>query len=132
MFVDASALAAILLAEPEGADLARTIDEAPDEDRMTSPIAVFEAALALNRTEAKGIERAEVVVLSLLRRSGITVRPIDENVGALAIAAHARYGKNSGHPARLNLGDCFAYAMAKQHGVPLLYKGDDFSQTDLA
>ena len=44
----------------------------------------------------------------------------------------ARFGKGSGHPAQLNLGDCFAYAMAKQHGVPLLYKGDDFSQTDLA
>ena len=50
----------------------------------------------------------------------------------LALGAFDRFGKGSGHPARLNLGDCFAYAMAKQHGVPLLYKGDDFSQTDLA
>lgn len=132
MFVDASALAAILLEEPDGTRFAQAIDEAPGRDCITSPIAVFEAALAVNRTEAAGIERAEVVVLSLLRRSGVAVRPIDENVGTLAIAAHARYGKGSGHPARLNLGDCFAYAMAKQHGVPILYKGDDFAQTDLA
>ncbi len=98
---------------------------------LTSPIAVFEASLAVNRAEAKGIERAEDVVLTLLRRSDIAILPIDETTGAMAIAAHARYGKGSGHPARLNLGDCFAYAMAKQHGVPLLYKGDDFAQTDL-
>ena len=64
--------------------------------------------------------------------ASIATLPIDRTRRHAALAAYARYGKGSGHPARLNLGDCFAYAMAKQHGVPLLYKGDDFSQTDLA
>ncbi len=132
MFIDASALAAILLDEPDGRELAQAIENGPVVGRTTSPIAVFEAALAVNRTERGGIERAAAVVLRLLQRSGITVASIDEQTGVLAISAHARYGKGSGHTARLNLGDCFAYAMAKQHGVPLLYKGDDFSQTDLA
>ncbi len=45
---------------------------------------------------------------------------------------HQRYGKGLGHPARLNMGDCFSYALAKKSGDPLLYKGDDFSHTDLA
>lgn len=49
----------------------------------------------------------------------------------LALAAFERFGKGSGHPAQLNLGDCFAYAIAKRHGIKLLYKGNDFSQTDL-
>ncbi len=52
--------------------------------------------------------------------------------GDTALAAFARYGKGRGHPAQLNLGDCFAYAMAKNHGLPLLFKGDDFDQTDIA
>ena len=132
MFVDASALAAILLDEPEGMELAGAIESTSPSARITSPIAVFEASLAVNRTEAEGIERAERIVLSLLKRSSIAIAPVDQATSALAIAAHARFGKGSGHPARLNLGDCFAYAMAKQHGVPLLYKGEDFSHTDLA
>jgi ribonuclease VapC len=131
MFVDASVVAAILLDEPDGKRFAAVMEAAPGA-MITSSIAIFEAALAVNRTEAKGIERAAEVVRSLLRRSGIAVAGIDEQTGEMAIAAHARYGKGSGHPARLNLGDCFAYAMAKQHGLPLLYKGDDFSLTDLA
>lgn len=132
MFVDASALAAILLGEPDGPRFAQVIETGSETELITSPIAVFEATLAVNKAQAKGIERAAAVVLNLLRRSEITIMPIDDQAGAFAISAHARFGKGSGHPARLNLGDCFAYAMARQHGVPLLYKGDDFSRTDLA
>jgi ribonuclease VapC len=132
MFVDASALAAILLDEPDGRDLARALESAPSAERVTSAIAVFETALAVNRTEAGGIERAAQVVKALLHRAGVAVGKIDGTTGDIAIGAHALYGKGSGHPARLNLGDCFAYAMAKQHGVPLLYKGEDFALTDLA
>ena len=131
MFVDASALAAILLNEPDGPALAQALGDAP-ANRITSPIAVFEAALAVNKTEAQGIERAAAVVLRLLQRAGVAIRPVDETCGALAVSAHARFGKGSGHPARLNIGDCFAYAMARQHRMPLLYKGDDFALTDLA
>ena len=132
MFVDASVLAAILLGEPEGEAVSSAIETARGTGAITSSIAVFEAALAINRTETQGIEQAAEVVKALLRRSDVAIAPIDERTGDLAVAAHALYGKGSGHPARLNLGDCFAYAMAKQHGVALLYTGGDFSQTDLA
>jgi len=57
---------------------------------------------------------------------------ITPEIGEIAIAAMARYGKGRGHPAQLNFGDCFSYACAKAAGVPLLYVGDDFSKTDLA
>jgi ribonuclease VapC len=132
MFIDASALAAILLGESDGPEFSRAIDDADATTCVTSPIAVFEAALAVNRSQSGGIERAASVVLNLLRRAGVAILPVDEVAGGLAISAQARFGKGTGHPARLNLGDCFAYAMAKQHGVSLLYKGADFAQTDLA
>ena len=66
-----------------------------------------------------------------LQRSNVETLPITAETGSLALDAFERYGKGR-HPARLNFGDCFAYAMAKQHGVPLLYNGEDFAQTDLA
>jgi ribonuclease VapC len=70
--------------------------------------------------------------MAFLRDAVIEVASIGEGTSILSLDVFAKYGKGRGHPARLNFGDCFAYAMAKQHGVPLLYKGDDFSQTDLA
>ncbi len=132
MFVDASALAAILLEEPDGKSLAEQIERADRQARMTSPLAVFEAVLAVARRRAGGSARARSVVSKFLHGAGIRIAAIDEQTGTLSLDAHALFGKGSGHPARLNLGDCFAYAMAKQHGVPLLYKGGDFAQTDLA
>jgi ribonuclease VapC len=130
MFVDASVLVAILKREPGHQDLARRLDSAADA--ITSPIAIVETVMSLAKQKPIAVETMKKEVGLLLERSGLRVSPIDEQTGDLAIEAHSRYGKGSGHPARLNLGDCFAYAMAKQHGVPLLYKGDDFSLTDLA
>lgn len=132
MFLDASALVAMILDEPEARALADRLDASSRPDRVTSALAVFEAALAVNRVQAGGHKPAEAVVRRLLDRSAIIIAAIDDEAGALALAAHARYGKGTGHPARLNMGDCFAYAMAKRYGVPLLYKGDDFALTDLA
>lgn len=130
MFVDASVLVAILKREPGHLDLARRLDSAANA--ITSPIAVVETVMSLAKQKPIGVETAKREVGLVMERSGLRVSQIDERTAELAIEAHARYGKGSGHPARLNLGDCFAYAMAKQHGVPLLYKGDDFSRTDLA
>ena len=61
----------------------------------------------------------------------VAVQPIQPETAHLALEAFARYGKGRGHPARLNLGDCFIYAQAKVGGASLLYKGDDFSKTDI-
>lgn len=129
MFVDASAIVAIITLEPGHEPLAARLDS--QSGSVTSPLAVYEAALALARLHRRNIGEARAKVAAFLQRTDVTIVPIDEAAAFLAIDAHAQYGKGN-HPARLNLGDCFAYAMAKQHGVPLLYKGDDFAQTDLA
>jgi ribonuclease VapC len=68
--------------------------------------------------------------MALLASAGSRIVEIGVAEGQLAVEAHARYGKGV-HPARLNMGDCFAYACAKVHGVPLLYKGEDFAMTDI-
>ena len=130
MFVDASALVAILKREPGQQELADRIDRA--EAPFTSAIALVETVMSLAKQKSLSVEATHGDVALLIERAGLGVSAIDARTGELAIEAHARYGKGSGHPARLNLGDCFAYAMARQHGVPLLYKGDDFSRTDLA
>lgn len=63
--------------------------------------------------------------------AGIELIPITAKEGETTLAAVSRYGKGRGHPAQLNLGDCFAYAAAKNHRRALLFKGDDFDQTDI-
>ena len=130
MFVDASALVAIITGEPEAKALASRLNGA--RSRITSPIAVFETIAALSRERRGDFGMLEIDLREFLAESKILVLPLSENTGWDAAEVHLRYGKRSGHPARLNMGDCFAYAMAKQHDVPLLYKGDDFALTDLA
>lgn len=129
MFLDASAIVAIVAREPGHEKLADRLEGAAEAS--TSPLAIFEASLAIGRDHRIGLERARTLIRSFLERAGAQVRPIESATGELALDAHGRFGRGR-HAARLNFGDCFAYAMAKQHGVPLLYKGDDFSQTDLA
>jgi ribonuclease VapC len=130
MFVDASALVAILTEEVGAEVLSERLESG--QDLITSPIAVFETIASVARKGHLPPEATAIDVHAFLAGAGIATVDVDEGAGAGAVAAHARYGKGSGHPARLNLGDCFAYAMAKQYGVPLLYKGNDFAQTDLA
>jgi len=129
MLVDASALVAIVLDEPEGPALASRLEASPT--RLTTPVAIFEAVLAIRRVLETSLGNALHGLLLFLQRAHITVVAVDEEAQLLALAAFERFGKGSGHPAQLNLGDCFAYAIAKRHGIKLLYKGNDFSQTDL-
>lgn len=130
MFLDASAMVAILTLEDGHQTLASRLDVA--QSPVTSAIAIYEATLAVSRKRRAEIETAGKEVETFLRRIGVSVLPISADTARLALGAQAAFGKPAGHNARLNMGDCFAYAMAKQHGVPLLYKGDDFAQTDLA
>jgi ribonuclease VapC len=129
MFVDASALVAILAAEPERAAFLRRLE---DERAVTSAIAIFEASHAVARKLSLDLRRAREEVDAFLREAEIDVIPITAVIGEGAVDAARRYGKASGHPAKLNMGDCFSYAMARDAGLPLLYKGDDFARTDLA
>ena len=130
MFVDASALVAILTEEADAETLTKRLNAA--QHRFTSAVAIFETLAALSRKTLRDVETLAADLEEFLAESNIEVRPIIEANGWAAAEAHFHLGKRSGHPARLNLGDCFAYAMAKQHGVPLLHNGDDLAHTDLA
>ncbi|CAO4148714.1 type II toxin-antitoxin system VapC family toxin [Methylorubrum aminovorans] len=129
MFVDASALIAIVTEEPEGRALAGRLERTGAA--ITSPIAVYEATLGIARKKQGGLKAARADIEMLLDLARIRLVPITTDDAGRALDAFARYGKGTGHPAQLNMGDCFAYAVARNHGVPLLYKGEDFALTDL-
>jgi ribonuclease VapC len=129
MFVDASAIVAILTREPEADALADVLERA--DGPMTSAVAVFEAALGVCRKRHASIAEAQTDVLEFLATAGVRTVAIGDREAVTALDAFARYGKGRGHPAQLNLGDCFAYAIARNHGVTLLFKGDDFGMTDI-
>ncbi|MDB5554947.1 MAG: hypothetical protein JWL86_4931 [Rhizobium sp.] len=128
MFVDASALCAILALENEAEDLVNRIRVA--KRRITSPLAVWEAAVNLQRLNGLDAETSERDVVQFLDVAVIEIVSVEPATTAVALDAFRRYGKGR-HPAALNFGDCFAYACAKHHRVPLLFKGNDFSQTDI-
>ena len=128
MFVDASAMVAIILGE---ADRQELLDEMQGADQLrTSVVSVFETMLAIGRETGNRAE-ALSIVQRFLDAGPIVVDAIDGGLLPALSDVQLRYGKGSGHPAKLNLGDCFSYAMAKASGVPLLYKGEDFALTDL-
>ena len=129
MFVDASAIVAILTREPEADALADALEGA--DAAITSPIAIFEAALGICRKRHGSVAEAHGDVRDFLRTAGIRTVAVTEADTAAALDAFSRYGKGQGHPARLNLGDCFAYAVARTHHGALLFKGDDFGKTDI-
>ncbi|MFN3836862.1 MAG: type II toxin-antitoxin system VapC family toxin [Brevundimonas sp.] len=123
--VDASAIVAILLDEPEKDAFTLALSE--KERLMMSPVGYWEAAIRVRQLHGDaGILRLDRLIAAL----DIVIMPASETTARLASDAEARFGKRT--PARLNLGDCFAYALAKESDAPLLFKGDDFGQTDLA
>jgi ribonuclease VapC len=128
-FVDASVIVAIMTGEDDAAMLLAALEEASAP--FTTAIAVFEATLGVFRKHRRPLEAVEEQVMQFLLRAGITVVPISPEEAGLALSAFARFGKGQGHPAQLNMGDCFAYAAARQRGAALLCKGDDFPQTDI-
>ncbi len=129
MFVDASAIVAILTREPEADALADVLESA--QSPITSPIAIFEATLGLCRKRHASVEEAEQDVGEFLRLAGVRTVSVTDKEAHTALVAFSRYGKGRGHPAQLNLGDCFAYAVAENHQTTLLFKGEDFDKTDL-
>lgn len=129
MFVDASAIVAIASPEEDGPLLAARLKAAATAH--TSPVAWYEATLGLARTRRISIAEAEAALDEFAVIFQIQTIPITAEIGRLAVDAFARFGRGN-HPARLNMGDCFAYACARSLGVPLLFKGDDFSRTDIA
>jgi ribonuclease VapC len=127
--VDASAIVAMLTREADADMFLTTLETAGPAE--TTPVAVYEAVLGVSRKRQWSVAEAEAHVRDFLEAAGVSVQPIQPETAHVALEAFARYGKGRGHPARLNLGDCFIYAQAKAGGASLLYKGDDFSKTDI-
>ena|SRR5208282_3247333 len=128
MFLDASAIIAIIARESDAASLAARLGQAARV--ITSPIAVYESVLGLARVGNTSIADATAMLERFLDEVNATVVPIDAACGREAIAAFERFGKGR-HAAALNLGDCFAYACARAFDLPVLCKGSDFPQTDI-
>lgn len=125
MVIDASALIAILTGEADGRVLIAAI-EAADRRRLSVATFVETSIVIESRMGAEGLRDLDRFVAV----SGVEVAPVDREQGDLARLAYSRFGKGR-HRAALNYGDCFAYALAKATGEPLLCKGNDFALTDL-
>ena len=126
MIVDSSVLVAIARTEPDGEAYARRIVSIPSA--RISAATYVEAAIVIDRG---GDPVASRRFDDMLKELQVTIAPFTEAQAKIARAAYRDFGRGSGHPARLNFGDCFAYALAKDEDEPLLFKGDDFSKTDV-
>jgi ribonuclease VapC len=125
MVIDTSAVLAILLAEDDASRYARVIEEQPS--CRISAANYLEAALVIdNRGDAQASREFEL----FFRRSGIVIEPVTREQAEVARQTYRDYGKGR-HAAGLNFGDCLAYALAKTVDEPLLFKGEDFDQTDI-
>lgn len=124
--VDSSALVAILEEKPEHQQFKAALSAAPR--RVVSAVTLYETGIVLlHRRGANG----PADVRELIEAFDFEVLPFDQALGEAALEAYARYGKGIDPTARLNLGDCVAYALAKALNAPLLFKGGDFAAADI-
>ena len=126
MIVDSSAIVAVLKQEPEAASFAALMT---DDPRVRISAANYvEAGVVIDRAgpvASRGLDQ-------FIDDAQISIEPVSARQAEVARQAYRDFGKGSGHPAGLNFGDCFAYALAFESGEPLLYKGDDFAHTGIA
>ena len=123
--LDASALLAIVLFEPESLDFARMVVQ---HDCVVATPTLLEAYMKLDRARAS----KQIMALDfLISRSTVETVAFDADHLRIARSACEQYGRGRGHPAQLNFGDCISYAVAKKRGIPLLFKGNDFIHTDI-
>jgi ribonuclease VapC len=127
VIIDTSVVIAILRDEPDAPKFARAIEAA--KDRRISAANLVEAAAVIDGSrDAVASRRLD----DLFREARLAIEPVTADQARIAREAYRDFGKGSGHPAKLNFGDCFAYALAKSTGEPLLFKGRDFGYTDIA
>jgi ribonuclease VapC len=125
MIVDSSALLAVIFDEPDEPRIAAAMVDAPGL-RMSTANWVEAALVVDSRKSPRARSRFE----DLIRELGVELMPVTVEAAYRSRIAHADYGRGN-HPAKLNYGDCFAYSLAKLTGEPLLFKGNDFAQTDV-
>jgi ribonuclease VapC len=126
MILDTSAVIAILRNEAEAGDFAKVIEKAAR--RGVSAVSFVEAAAVIDGSRDPIASRR---FDELLREAQVVIEPVTEAQARIARQAYRDFGKRSGHPAKLNFGDCFAYALAKAKRETLLFKGNDFFHTDV-
>jgi len=126
MIVDTSAVIAILRDEPDADSFAEAIENA--RIRRISAVNFVEAAAVIEGSRNPIANRK---FDEFLRDAGLKVEPVSLEQAQIARKAYRDFGKSTGHPAKLNFGDCFAYALAKAMNEPILFKGQDFKHTDL-
>jgi ribonuclease VapC len=126
VIVDASALIAILRKEPEERAFSEILNEA--ENLFISAATYLEISIVIDSRREPAMSRE---LDDLLDRFSIAIEPVTVEQAHIARQAYRDYGKGSGHPANLNFGDCFSYALARAKREPILFKGDDFIHTDL-
>ena len=128
LVVDASAIVAMIAREPEAWHFSRRMDW--ETDRLTSAVALWEAVRAVVRVRGVDLAEARTLVADFVRDAQLRVVPIASEEADLALDAHQRFERGM-HPAALNMGDCFSYACTRRHDAIILFKGQDFAQTDL-
>lgn len=128
MYVDASVMVAILAGFPAANALVIRLGET--DERVTSVVSAFEAVVAV-ASQMADRPAASAAVFEFLEICDIRVVGAGGEILEGLAEAHLLYGKGSGHPAGLNIGDCFAYATARAAGLPILHEGEDFARTDL-
>jgi ribonuclease VapC len=126
LIVDSSALVAILLLEPEAKAFTRAL--AASTYKGLSAASFVETAVVIDSRRDPVASRQ---LDNLVARSNILIEPFTAEQAAVARQAYRDFGRGSGHPAKLNFGDCMSYALAKVRDEPLLFKGDDFGHTDI-
>jgi ribonuclease VapC len=126
LIVDTSAIVAILRGEPDADRYVEALGRATEP--VVSAGTYLETAIVIDANRDPVLSGR---LDDLLAVAGITVEPVTQRHAEMARQAFRDFGRGSGHPAGLNFGDCFAYALARASGQPLLFKGDDFSRTDV-
>lgn len=126
MIVETSAVVAILRNEPESEAFRRLISQA--RTARLSAASYLETGVVMDKGRDPELMRS---LDEFLTKAAIAIAPVTERQARIAREAYRDFGKGSGHPAGLNFGDCFAYALAKDQDEPLLFKGGDFSRTDV-
>ena len=128
--VDSSAIIAIRGEEPSWELLVDRLTLEPLEERHASTASFLEAGTVIAGRLSDPACATEVLE-EFVEKYSLTLLPVDEEQIRIALEARIRYGRGFGHPAKLNFGDCFSYALAKTLRAPLLYTGDDFTKTDI-